>query len=75
MIAEELRDMSDGDLLAEFDDAKEEYFSLRFQLESGQLDDFTVVRVVKKDIARILTVIREREIAAELSVLEDGADE
>jgi large subunit ribosomal protein L29 len=63
MRAEELRGMSDADLRAELDDAKEEYFNLRFQRESGQLEDFSRIREVKRNIARVLTIIREQELA------------
>lgn len=60
----ELRDMADDELATKLAEAKEELFNLRFQLVTGQLDNPMRLGHVKKDIARILTVMREREIAA-----------
>jgi large subunit ribosomal protein L29 len=65
MRASELREMTDAELQAQLDDAKEEYFNLRFQRASGQLEDFSRLRMIRRDIARIKTVIRERELEAE----------
>jgi len=64
MKASELRDMADDELRSKFGEAKEELFNLRFQLVTGQLDNPMRLGQVRKDIARILTAIREREIAA-----------
>jgi large subunit ribosomal protein L29 len=64
--AAELRDLPDDELLARIDSAKEELFNLRFQLATGQLDNPTRIRTVRRDVARIATVLREREIEAEL---------
>jgi large subunit ribosomal protein L29 len=61
-LAEDYRDL-DGDALAEkLKDAKAELFNLRFQNATGQLDNTARLRTVKKDIARIYTVLREREL-------------
>jgi large subunit ribosomal protein L29 len=65
MRASELREMTDVELQAQLDRAKEEYFNLRFQRASGQLEDFSRLRLIRRDIARIKTVIRERELEAE----------
>jgi large subunit ribosomal protein L29 len=65
-LAAEIRRMTDGEIQQAIDDAKEEMFNLRFQWESGQLEDYTRIRQLKKDVARYLTVQRERELAAEL---------
>jgi large subunit ribosomal protein L29 len=65
MRASDLREMTDAELQAQLDDAKEEYFNLRFQRASGQLEDFSRLRMIRRDIARIKTVIRERELEAE----------
>jgi large subunit ribosomal protein L29 len=70
----EMRRMTPAELVGAIDDAKEEMFNLRFQWESGQLEDYTRIRVLKKEIARLLTVQRERELAAEF-VQEEGYDE
>jgi large subunit ribosomal protein L29 len=64
--AAELRGLTDEQLLERVESAKEELFNLRFQLATGQLDDSSRIRKVRHDIARIATVMREREIEAEL---------
>ncbi|MBA4607972.1 MULTISPECIES: 50S ribosomal protein L29 [Aeromicrobium] len=58
----ELRDLTADDLAAKLKEAKEELFNLRFQNATGQLDNTARLRTVRKDIARIYTVIREREL-------------
>ncbi len=58
----ELRDLSDEELAHKLDEAKEELFNLRFQLVTGQLDNPMRIKEMRKEVARILTVIREREI-------------
>ena len=60
--AHELDDMTDIDLKAKLREAKEELFNLRFQAATGQLESHGRLRTVKKDIARIYTVVREREL-------------
>ena len=60
--AHELDEMNDVDLETRLREAKEELFNLRFQAATGQLDSHGRLRVVKKDIARIYTVLREREL-------------
>ena len=64
--ADELRELSDDELLARIDSGKEELFNLRFQLATGQLDNPTRVKEVRHDVARVATVLREREIEREL---------
>jgi large subunit ribosomal protein L29 len=64
MNALELRNMTYKELSDKLDESKEELFNLRFQLVSNQLDNTTRLKQVKKDIARINTVMREQEIAA-----------
>jgi large subunit ribosomal protein L29 len=65
MKAAELRQLSPGELDAQMDEAKEEYFNLRFQRASGQLQDFNQLRIVRRRIARIYTVMRELELEAQ----------
>jgi large subunit ribosomal protein L29 len=65
--AAELRELPDDELLARVDAAKEELFNLRFQQATGQLDNPTRIRQVRHDVARIATVLREREIESELA--------
>ena len=60
----ELRNNSYAELSELLDEAKEELFNLRFQLATNQLDNTTRLREVRRDIARIRTVMREQEIAA-----------
>ncbi len=64
MKAKELRQLSYTELQARLDAAKEELFNLRFQREIGQLEDVTRVRLVRRDVARILTVMREKQLEA-----------
>ena len=63
--AAELRDLPADELLARIDAAKEELFNLRFQLATGQLDNPARMKVVRHEVARIATVLREREIEEE----------
>jgi large subunit ribosomal protein L29 len=60
--AHELDEMTDIDLESKLREAKEELFNLRFQAATGQLESHGRLRTVKKDIARIYTVVREREL-------------
>ena len=60
--AAELRAVSAEDLAAKLAESKEELFNLRFQNATGQLDNTARLRAVRKDIARIYTVMREREL-------------
>jgi large subunit ribosomal protein L29 len=61
--AAELRELPDDELRQKLAEAKEELFNLRFQIVTGQLDDPRRIKQVKREIARVLTVMREREIA------------
>ena len=60
--AEELRALSTEDLQAKLKDAKEELFNLRFQAATGQLESHGRLTAVREEIARIYTVVREREL-------------
>jgi large subunit ribosomal protein L29 len=60
----ELRDLSDDELENRLKEAREELFNLRFQHVTGQLDNYARLGQVRKDIARMLTLLREREIEA-----------
>lgn len=64
MSASHLRDLADDELIEALDEAKEELFNLRFQLATNQLQNTARIKEVKKEIARIATVIREQEIEA-----------
>ena len=62
MKAKEIRQMTDQELDTKLLDLKNELFNLRFQLATGQLDNPMRIKVVRKDIARVKTTIREREL-------------
>ncbi len=64
MRANEIRDLSDEELETEFNNAKGELFNLRFQLATNQLDNPLRIREVRRDIAKIQTIRKERELAA-----------
>ena len=65
--ATELRELNDTELEHRLGEAKEELFNLRFQNATGQLDNIARIPQVRRDVARIETLLREREIdAAEL---------
>jgi large subunit ribosomal protein L29 len=58
----ELRELHDDELQTRLREAKEELFNLRFQMATGQLDNNRRLREVRSDIARIYTILREREL-------------
>jgi large subunit ribosomal protein L29 len=60
----ELRELSDDELENRLRESREELFNLRFQHVTGQLDNYARLGQVRKDIARILTLLRAREIEA-----------
>lgn len=62
MKAKEVRDLTNDELEQKLSDLKGELFNLRFQLATGQLDNPMRVRDVRKSIARIKTILREREL-------------
>ncbi len=61
-ITEELRQLSDDDLASKLREGKEELFNLRFQAATGQLESHGRLSAVRKEIARLYTIIREREL-------------
>ena len=64
MKAAEIRELSAEDLQVKLKEAKAELFNLRFQMATSQLDNTARVKKVKKDIARIMTEMRARELSA-----------
>jgi large subunit ribosomal protein L29 len=68
--AAELRELSEQELIARLREAKAELFNLRVQGATGQLDNHRRLQVVRRDIARIYTIMRERELG--LSAAPDG---
>jgi large subunit ribosomal protein L29 len=71
----EFRDLGDQELLERLESNKEELFNLRFQLATGQLDNPMRIKQVRYDVARLLTVLRERQIEAELDDAKAGEGE
>lgn len=64
MKASKLQEMTNEELMGKLGDLKQELFNLRFQNATGQLGNVMVVRATKRDIARVKTVLRERELKA-----------
>jgi large subunit ribosomal protein L29 len=71
-ITNEMRELHDDELETRLREAKEELFNLRFQMATGQLDNNRRLRTVRHDIARIYTILRERELG--LSVAPEEAE-
>jgi large subunit ribosomal protein L29 len=68
----EIRDLNDEEILNALEDQKEALFNLRFQKASGQLEDTNAPRRTQRIIARLKTVLRERELAAQVAGKEGG---
>ncbi|HCT4718416.1 TPA: 50S ribosomal protein L29 [Staphylococcus aureus] len=62
MKAKEIRDLTTSEIEEQIKSSKEELFNLRFQLATGQLEETARIRTVRKTIARLKTVAREREV-------------
>ena len=62
MKAKELRDLNSEELIVKLNDFKSELFSLRFQLATGQLENTARIKMVKRDIARVKTILAERKL-------------
>ena len=62
MKAKELRDLKSEERIVKLNDFKSELFSLRFQLATGQLENTARIKMVKKDIARVKTILAERKL-------------
>jgi large subunit ribosomal protein L29 len=71
----ELDDLNAVDLESRLREAKEELFNLRFQAATGQLESHGRLRTVKKDIARIYTVVRERELGIRTAPGQDSNED
>ena len=63
MKADKIRDQDNSELQKQANDMREQMFRLRFQMEMGQMDGLKKLRALRKDRARIQTILREREIA------------
>ena len=69
--AAELRELTNEELVLRVREAKEELFNLRFQMATGQLDNNRRLRTVRHDIARIYTIMRERELGLSAAPTDD----
>jgi large subunit ribosomal protein L29 len=74
MKSSELRELPDDELLSRLEIQKEELFNLRFQAATGQLDNPMRIKEVRHDVARILTVLRDRQTEEELALAVERAD-
>jgi large subunit ribosomal protein L29 len=72
MLASEFRQMETAELHSRLEELREGLFRLRLQWNTGQLDNPNEMKKVRKDIARLMTVLRERELAAEIVKGETG---
>ena len=66
-VTNEMRELHDDELETRLGEAKEELFNLRFQMATGQLDNNRRLRTVRHDIARIYTILRERELGLSIA--------
>ena len=73
--ARDLRDLSDEELEHRLADTRQELFNLRVQAATGQLESHGRLRTVKRDIARIYTVVRERELGIRQTPAGSGAQD
>jgi large subunit ribosomal protein L29 len=73
MAKQSFHDVSDGALIDQVTEAKDELFKLRFQHATGQLTNYSRIGQVRKDIARLETELRAREIAAAEALSEENA--
>jgi large subunit ribosomal protein L29 len=73
--AAELRELDDDELETRLAEAKQELFNMRFELATGQRDNTARISDVRRDIARIKTLLREREIAAAEAAVVDEDEE
>jgi large subunit ribosomal protein L29 len=69
--AAELRELTNEELVLRLRESKEELFNLRFQMATGQLDNNRRLRTVRHDIARVYTVMRERELGLSAAPIDD----
>ena len=72
-VPSELRELADDELLSRLREAKEELFNLRFQSATGQLESHGRLKAVRRDIARIYTIMRERELGLSVAPSEGVA--
>ncbi len=74
MDVDEIRALSDEEIRVRLLDHREELMNFRFQQATGELTDFNQVRYTRRTIARMLTVLRERELMAEFEEFKEGEE-
>lgn len=70
MKAQDIRILSTDEIRTRLDDIEEEFFNLRSQFTIGQLENFNRLTELKRDVARLKTILRERELEAEAATVE-----
>jgi large subunit ribosomal protein L29 len=70
--AQDIRALGDEEIVTRLREAKEELFNLRFQVATGQLDNNKRLQTIRRDIARIYTVLRERELGITYEAVESA---
>ena len=70
MKAQDIRILSTDEIRTRLDDTEEEFFDLRSQFTIGQLENFNRLTELKRDVARLKTILRERELEAEAATVE-----
>lgn len=65
LTAKQIRNLSDAEIESRLNDARSELMNLRFQLSSGQLKDFTQLQQTRRSVARLMTILTERQRAAQ----------
>ncbi len=73
MKIKDIRALTSDEIAGKLDDTREEQFKLRFQYATGQLTNYSRLAIVRRDIARLETVLRERELAAEILAAQPAA--
>jgi len=70
----EIRGMSTSEIESKVDDAREELFKLRFQFKTGQLTDYSRIVAGRRTVARLLTILRERQLAEQLAAAKPAGE-
>ena len=71
----DIRELGDADLVQQLDEARQELFNLRFSRVTGQLDDSSRLQATRRDVARLMTELRTREIRAAEALEEENQND
>jgi large subunit ribosomal protein L29 len=71
----DIRELGDADLVQQLDEARQELFNLRFSHVTGQLDDSSRLQATRRDVARLMTELRTREIRAAEALEEENQND